>query len=245
MKRFMADNCIAIFKTVNPRPFFFKRKSVQPKRTLLEKRLHPKTLANGNKFKQMVAYSIMELSKKEKGYLLGVAKHSILQYLEIRKKPAVKELGFFGASFVTLMKNNQLRGCIGTLDAYKDLAIDVSDNAINAAFGDPRFGPVSRNELKDLNLEVSFLTPKEIFKGKPEEFKAYINKEKCGVIIEKGWNRATFLPDVWKMIPDVNEFLSELSFKAGLNGDGWNGCDWYVYSSIAFSEDWEKIKDYK
>jgi AmmeMemoRadiSam system protein A len=187
----------------------------------------------------------MELGKKEKDYLLSVAKHSILHYLENRRKPAVKELGFFGASFVTLMKNKELRGCIGTLDAYKDLSIDVSDNAVNAAFGDPRFGPVSRNELKDLNLEVSFLTPKEIFRGTPKEFTAYINNEKCGVIIEKGWNRATFLPDVWKMLPDANVFLSELSLKAGLPEDGWKNCDWYVYSSIAFSEDWEKIKEYK
>jgi len=185
----------------------------------------------------------MELSKKDRDYLLGVAKHSILYYMENRQKPAVREIGFFGAAFVTLMKKGELRGCIGTLDAYRDLALDVSENAINAAFGDPRFGPVERKELNDLNLEVSFLTPKEIFKGKPEEFKAYISKEKCGVIIEKGWNRATFLPDVWKMLPDVNEFLSELSFKAGLNGDGWKGCDWYVYTSIAFSEDWVEITE--
>jgi hypothetical protein len=184
----------------------------------------------------------MELSRKDKDYLLGVAKHSISYYLESRRKPEVREIGFYGAAFVTLMKKGELRGCIGTLDAYRDLARDVSDNAMNAAFGDPRFGPLDKSELSSLNLEVSFLTPKEIFKGTPEEFKSYIKKEKCGVIIEKGWNRATFLPDVWKMLPDANEFLSELSFKAGLNGDGWKNCDWFVYSSIAFSEDWEKIK---
>ncbi|MCX6773434.1 MAG: AmmeMemoRadiSam system protein A, partial [Candidatus Micrarchaeota archaeon] len=150
--------------------------------------------------------------------------------------------GFYGAAFVTLMEKGELRGCIGTLDPYRDLAIDVSDNAMNAAFGDPRFDAVDRSELNSLNLEISVLTPKEKFSGTPEEFMAYIKKEKCGVIIEKGWNRATFLPDVWKMLPDVNEFLSELSFKAGLPKEGWRQCEWYVYSSVAFSEDWKNIK---
>jgi hypothetical protein len=186
---------------------------------------------------------LMELNKKEKEDLLGIAKHSIAYYLESRRKPTVKEIGFYGAAFVTLMEKGELRGCIGTLDAFRDLASDVSENAMNAAFGDPRFDALDRSELNDINIEVSVLTPKEKFSGTNNEFMAYIRKEKCGVIIEKGWNRATFLPDVWKMLPDIDSFLSELSLKAGLPKDGWKQCDWYVYSSIAFSEDWKKIEE--
>jgi AmmeMemoRadiSam system protein A len=185
------------------------------------------------------------LDKKSKEYLLSVAKHSISFYLGHGRKPDVKGLGFQGASFVTLMKKGGLRGCIGTLEARQDLADDVLDNAMNAAFGDPRFGAVSKNELGDLNIEISFLTPKERFTGTEAEFAAYISREKCGVIIERGWNRATFLPDVWKMLPDVNEFLTELSHKAGLDPDGWKNCDWYIYRTIAFSKDWAKIKDFE
>jgi AmmeMemoRadiSam system protein A len=185
------------------------------------------------------------LDKKGKEYLLSVAKHSISFYLERLRKPNVRDIGFQGASFVTLMKKGELRGCIGTLEARQDLAGDVSENAMNAAFGDPRFGAVSKGELKDLSVEVSFLTPKERFTGTEAEFAAYISKERCGVIIERGWNRATFLPDVWKMLPGVNEFLTELSHKAGLGADGWKNCDWYTYKTIAFSRDWAKIRDYK
>ena len=162
--------------------------------------------------------------------------------LQPRKKPDVEDLGYFGASFVTLTKKGGLRGCIGTLEAHKDLAQDVSDNAINSAFGDPRFDAVSEQELPDLEVEISVLTPKERFKGTEQEFMAYIKKERSGVIIEHGWNRATFLPDVWDMLPDINTFLSELSLKAGLSADGWKQCEWYVYNTIAFSKAWDKIK---
>jgi AmmeMemoRadiSam system protein A len=185
------------------------------------------------------------LGAKDKEYLLSIAKHSISFYLERGRKPDVKDIGFQGASFVTLMKKGELRGCIGTLEARQDLAGDVSENAMNAAFGDPRFGAVSKGELNNLNVEVSVLTPKERFNGTEAEFAAYISKEKCGVIIERGWNRATFLPDVWKTLPSVNEFLTELSYKAGLGAEGWKSCERYTYRTIAFSKDWAKIKEYK
>ena len=185
------------------------------------------------------------LDNINKDYLLSVAKHSILFRLEHGRKPNVKGLGFQGAAFVTLMEKGELRGCIGTLEACRDLAEDVSENAINAAFGDPRFGAVSKKEVNELSIEVSVLTPKEKFNGTEKEFVDYISKERCGVIIERGWNRATFLPDVWQMLPNVNEFLTELSYKAGLGSEGWRHCDCYTYRTVAFSNDWEKIEDYQ
>jgi AmmeMemoRadiSam system protein A len=185
------------------------------------------------------------LDDRNKGYLLSVAKHSISFHLEHGRKPDVKPIGFQGAAFVTLMEKGELRGCIGTLEACRDLAEDVSKNAINAAFGDPRFDAVSRKELDGLNIEVSVLTPKERFNGTEKEFADYISKERCGVIIERGWNRATFLPDVWQSLPNVSGFLAELSYKAGLSADGWRHCDWYTYRTIAFSRDWEKIEAYQ
>ena len=143
------------------------------------------------------------------------------------------------------MKNGELRGCIGTLEAVRDLAADVSENAMNAAFRDPRFDAVSKKELNELSIEVSVLTPKEKFNGTDKEFADYVSRERCGVIIERGWNRATFLPDVWQALPNVNEFLAELSRKAGLSADGWRHCDWYTYRTVAFSKNWEKIEAYQ
>jgi len=134
------------------------------------------------------------------------------------------------ACFITLRKNGKLRGCIGSLIPSKKLWVDVQENAINSAFHDPRFLPVEENELDKIKIEISVLTlPEKLeFKNEKELLKK-LNKNK-GVIIKKGFNQATYLPQVWEQIPDKQEFLSSLCLKAGLTADSWKkDVEVYVY----------------
>ncbi len=150
---------------------------------------------------------------------------------EIKKKYSEKK-----ASFVTLTKHGQLRGCIGSLYPKQELYKDVIENAGYAAFDDCRFFPVRKEELKDIKIEVSILsTPEKIsFKGE-KELLDKIDKN-MGIILKKGYNSATFLPQVWEEIPDKVEFLEELSIKAGMTKEKWKNSEVYFYRV-------EKIKE--
>jgi MEMO1 family protein len=125
-------------------------------------------------------------------------------------------------AFVTLKKKGQLRGCIGSLAAYEPIADGVRDNAINAAFRDPRFRPLSAEELDDLQVEVSILTePKPLAYTDAQDLVKKLRVHVDGVILRKGGASATFLPQVWDQLPDPEQFLSHLCQKAGLPGDAW------------------------
>ncbi len=122
-----------------------------------------------------------------------------------------------GASFVTLTQYGDLRGCIGTLEAYRSLKDDIAANATASAFRDPRFPPLTLEEWPITEVEISVLTP-----PKPIEFKnendlfQQIQPGKDGVIIAYGEQRATFLPQVWEQLPEPKQFFSRLKQKAGL-----------------------------
>ena len=122
---------------------------------------------------------------------------------------------------MTLTKNNNLRGCIGSLYASQPLWKEVQENALRAAFQDPRFFPLTKNELNEIKIEVSVLSePKKLpFKDENDLLKK-INKN-MGIIIKKNFKSATFLPQVWEQLPDKKEFLEHLCLKAGLNKDDW------------------------
>lgn len=138
-----------------------------------------------------------------------------------------KKYGKKGACFVTLTLNGELRGCIGCLEAHQELWKDVVDNAINAGFNDPRFNPISADELKKIKIEISVLTsPEKLGIGKDVYDKI---DDKMGIILRKGWNSATFLPQVWEQIPSKQEFLEHLSRKAGLGKDSWKDCEISFY----------------
>lgn len=128
-----------------------------------------------------------------------------------------------GASFVTLNKDGQLRGCIGSLEAYQPLVNDVAYNAYAAAFNDPRFPPVSEDELDQLEFHISVLTP-----AVPMEFESeqdlleQIRPGIDGLVLEDGVHRGTFLPAVWESLPDKINFLRHLKQKAGLPPDYWS-----------------------
>lgn len=128
-----------------------------------------------------------------------------------------------GASFVTLNMSGQLRGCIGTLEAYQPLIVDVARNAYSAAFRDPRFPGLQQHEFEFVEFHVSVLSEPETMHVTSEgdllsQLRPFID----GVILEEGRYRGTFLPAVWESLPDPVEFLNQLKRKAGLPVNYWS-----------------------
>ena len=128
-----------------------------------------------------------------------------------------------GASFVTLTKQEQLRGCIGTLEAHRPLLEDVKSNAVAAAFKDPRFSPLSSDEFHLIEIEVSLLSAMQPmrFDGEQDAL-SQLQPGLDGVVFEFGHYRSTFLPQVWEQLPSTDEFMAHLKSKAGLSPDFWS-----------------------
>ena len=128
-----------------------------------------------------------------------------------------------GASFVTLHRGEELRGCIGSLVARRPLAEDIRDNAVNAAFHDPRFPPLAANEFDEVDIEVSLLSaPEPLHFSSREELVAMLRPGVDGLILSCNGRRGTFLPQVWRQLPDADAFLRHLNLKAGLPADFWS-----------------------
>jgi len=128
-----------------------------------------------------------------------------------------------GASFVTLHLDGELRGCIGSIDARRPLGDDVARNAQAAAYRDPRFPPVSAEELPRLQVEVSVLSPREPLPVASEsEALARLRPGIDGIALEYGAASATFLPQVWESLPAPEAFLDALRSKAGLPARFWH-----------------------
>lgn len=126
------------------------------------------------------------------------------------------------ACFVTLTINGKLRGCIGHLKAIQPVYLDVIENACNAAFRDPRFSTLTKEELERVEIEISILgVPKSYRYENTGQLLEYLRKNKLGVIMEKNGYLATFLPQVWQELKSPDEFLSQLCLKAGLAEDEW------------------------
>lgn len=127
-----------------------------------------------------------------------------------------------GASFVTLTRQGELRGCIGTLEAHRPLGMDVWENAVAAAFRDPRFTPLTVAEFEEIRVEVSLLSPAEVLAVESEaDALAALRPNVDGVVFEYGHCRSTFLPQVWAQLPEPAEFMAHLKRKAGLAADFW------------------------
>jgi len=187
----------------------------------------------------------MALTPQERQTLLALARETITQTVNGQKPPAVEvdnvseNLQRDGASFVTLTKHGQLRGCIGSLEPRRPLVLDVRENAISAAFHDPRFPPVDQDELAELHIEVSVLSiPQPLVYDGPADLIAKLRPGVDGLVIERGWNRATFLPQVWEKLPDPRQFLEHLCLKAYLPADAYRqpGLDVYTYQVEKFEE---------
>ena len=122
------------------------------------------------------------------------------------------------ASFVTLTKHHQLRGCIGSLQAWRPLIDDIRANAEAAAFHDPRFAAVEAGELPEIQLEVSVLSaPQPLPTMDHAELITTLRPNIDGLIVhDSSGARANFRPQVWQQLPDVELFLQQLKLKAGL-----------------------------
>ncbi len=191
--------------------------------------------------------SARALVTTETAYLLGVAREAVEAYLQGGRRPEVrpqdlpsKRMAEEGACFVTIYYEGRLRGCIGSLEPHRPLVFDVIENALSSAFEDPRFVPVSKDELCRLRFSISVLSqPRRIRPSGPAELLDSLVPARHGLIIQKGLNRATFLPVVWDMIPDKEEFLSHLCVKAGLQPDEWRdtrSMEFYIYEAQEFME---------
>lgn len=169
------------------------------------------------------------LDSAQQELLLDIAEASIrhgLNYgrpLSISLKDYPERLREPGASFVTLNRNEQLRGCIGSLSPHRALAEDVAENAYAAAFSDPRFAPLSEAELPGLDIHISILSAAEAMRFRNEEdLLQQLRPGVDGLIMEDGFRRGTFLPSVWEQLPSPELFLRHLKQKAGLPADYWS-----------------------
>jgi MEMO1 family protein len=182
-----------------------------------------------------------ELDQRDKATLLQLARATLASYMEKGRRPSSKELAIeisagmrqvMGA-FVTLHKDGRLRGCIGEIVPRRPLYLAVMDHAVNSAVNDHRFPQLAADELDDIQIEISALTP-------PKEVDAYDDIEigRHGILLQKGLRAAVFLPQV---APEqgwgLEETLTHLALKAGLPPDGWReGAQFQVFEAIVFEE---------
>ena len=188
-----------------------------------------------------------QLTAEEGEYLLSVARQTIEEALFHRTgEPTEGGSGFSSkfserrGTFVTLTMDGQLRGCIGHIIPQESLIEGVKINAINAAFRDPRFKPLAREEFDKIQIEVSILTePKPLAYEDGKDLLMKLRPGVDGLIIKKGARQATFLPQVWEQLPDKKAFLTHLCLKAGLDADEWTRGELRVstYQVQAFEEE--------
>ena len=185
------------------------------------------------------------LSEDEKRELLSLARQSIANAACGENPPVVNleeksvSLREPGATFVTITRKGDLRGCIGTLEPYQPLILDVIEHAAAAAMNDFRFLPVRPEELDELELEISVLTrPKKITYSSIDELYQLITPGRDGVVIRDGARRATFLPQVWEQLPELDEFMGHLCRKMGASADYWkkSKLEISMYQVIEFRE---------
>jgi AmmeMemoRadiSam system protein A len=166
-----------------------------------------------------------DLSDTTKEFLLTLARNAIVskmhsKLLQIGTIP--NEATEFSGTFVTLTKNGELRGCIGVIEPVQSIYKGIIENARSAAFGDPRFPPLRADEIEDVRIEVSILSvPEKLFIDDASELLNVLKKNRPGLIIERGFARATFLPQVWDELRRPEDFLTQLCLKAGIPSDTW------------------------
>lgn len=185
-----------------------------------------------------------ELSLHQQQELLRVARESIQYGLKHRHAMSFdadaydEQLQLQGACFVTINKNGALRGCIGTLLPYQSLVNDVAEHARAAAFSDPRFSPLTGDELADILISVSVLgRPSAINFSDEDDLVSQLRPSQDGLIFEDGGHRGTFLPSVWESLPESRQFLQQLKRKAGLPADYWSdSLKISRYTTQSFSE---------
>jgi len=187
-----------------------------------------------------------KLTEEEGKHLVETARKTIQQALfnpKDRSEPDSASSPKFQerrGTFVTLTIDGALRGCIGHIIAQESLIEGVRVNAMNAAFRDPRFRPLSRSEFEKIKVEVSILTePRPLPYSDSNDLLSKLRPGTDGLIIRKGYHQATFLPQVWEQLPSKKDFLTHLCLKAGLAGDAWayDKLEVHTYQVQAFEEE--------
>ena len=191
----------------------------------------------------------MSLATPERRELLAIARASVdsalsrsrtsgelMPFTATTLPPALMERR---SSFVTLHRNEELRGCCGTLDAPRPLAEDVWRNAWAAAFNDYRFPPLTAAEWPQVTLHLSILTtPERLDVASEEQLLAALRPGVDGLILESDTGRATFLPAVWEQLAEPAAFVRHLKMKAGWPGAYWsNGVRAFRYTTESFDEE--------
>ncbi|MDG9670375.1 AmmeMemoRadiSam system protein A [Hahella sp. CR1] len=171
----------------------------------------------------------INLSDEEKKRLYEVASLSIEQGLISGERRIFDLSGYSdtlcqpAATFVTVLKQGELRGCIGVLEAVRPLVQDVSHNAFSAAFEDPRFTALKPDEWPLCALHISVLTQPQLLPVTSEQDLAgKLKVGEDGLILSWRGRRATFLPSVWEQLPNPEDFIGQLKRKAGLDREFWD-----------------------
>jgi uncharacterized protein len=169
-----------------------------------------------------------QLNPAEQDILLKIARSAIIKAVngqaleEINLEQFSPILREDGASFVTLTVKERLRGCIGAIEAYQPLILDVQEHAVAAALDDYRFPSVRMSEIQIIQIEISRLSPLQALEySKPNDLIEKIRVDLDGVLIKYNGRRATFLPQVWEKVTGKDQFLSQLCLKMGSPADLW------------------------
>ena len=191
--------------------------------------------------------ALYSMNKENKKYLLKLARRAIQKYFEdegilkIDEDDLSQILKEKRGTFVTLWKNNKLRGCIGNLENEKPIYQSVMDNCLASALFDTRFTPLKYDELNDIKIEISILSELKKLPDftSSDSFLEYLDKYRSGLLIKKEGYEATFLPQVWDDLTSAESFISHLCEKAGLDKDEWKNMklEVYRYGAEVFKEE--------
>ena len=189
-----------------------------------------------------------ELGARERAALLSIARASIahgLEHGDPLEAAYLEQAGLISdalaapaATFVTIKKHGDLRGCVGSLEVKFPLAVDVARNGYLAAFHDSRFAQLHAGELQHIHLEITVLSPHEPINVASEaQLLAELEPGRDGLVLECEGRRATFLPQVWEHLPDPSAFVAELKLKAGIPTRYWShSVRAYRYRAESFAE---------
>ena len=186
----------------------------------------------------------IDLRPAERTSLLQIARQSISNGLRRGSPVDVEQhvdTGVLGRQlgvFVTLTRNNSLRGCIGSMETQEPLAKSVAESAFGAAFRDPRFPQLQVHELNEIHIGISILSPMEpLAVSSRDELLSSLRPLTDGLLLQDREHRSTFLPQVWQQLPDPEAFLDQLLLKAGLPADHWSSTlEFSRYHTVSFGE---------
>ncbi len=186
----------------------------------------------------------IKLRASEREQLLQIARQSIRNglyggdALEVALHELSDALTARLGVFVTLMQQDNLRGCIGSMHSSEPLAQSVAESAHGAAFNDTRFPQLAEHELDQVRIEVSILSPMEpLTSPNRSDLLATLRPDVDGLLLQDRHYRSTFLPKVWEQLPDPEEFLNHLLVKAGLPTDHWSTTiQFFRYHTVSFQE---------